>query len=188
MRRTVIGFALTCLLLLGTDACSSNSDNASTDRSSSTTQTTAAPATTTTMSNSASSTHCATTQLKGGLGDSQSGAGQRYTVLVLTNTGNRACDLRGFPGVSLVDANGKQIGEPAAREGSEGPTVSLPPGASASAILRTSAAGMGAPCEPTSAQIRVYPPDNTASLIVASAYSACGGFRVTTLVAGTAGN
>ena len=114
------------------------------------------------MSNSASSTHCATTQLKGGLGDSQSGAGQRYTVLVLTNTGNRACDLRGFPGVSLVDANGKQIGEPAAREGSEGPTVSLPPGASASAILRTSAAGMGAACEPTSTQIRVYPPDNTA--------------------------
>ena len=188
MRRTIFGFTLSCIFLLGAAACGSSSDSAATDRSSTTTSSTVVPSTTTTARNPASTTHCSTAQLKGTLSDSQAGAGQRYTVLVLTNTGTRACDLRGFPGVSLLDATGKQIGDPASREGSEGPTVSLAPGGSASAILRTSAAGMGAPCEPTSAQIRVYPPDNTASLAVTAAYSACGGFRVTTLVGGNAGN
>ena len=88
----------------------------------------------------------------------------------------------------MLDATGKQIGQPASRQGAEGPKVSLAPSGSASAILRTSAAGMGVACEPTSTQIRVYPPDNTASITVTAAYSACGGFRVSTLVGGTAGN
>jgi hypothetical protein len=135
-----------------------------------------------------STTHCATGQLKGSLGETQSGAGQRYTALVLTNTGTKECDLRGFAGVSLVDASGKQIGQPASREGSEGARVMIQPGGTASATLHTSAAGMGAQCDATSTKLRVYPPDNTESLMIAAAYIACGGFRVTTLVAGSAGN
>ena len=175
-------------LVLGGVACSSDSkdDAASTDAS--TTTTTASTTTTVPATNPVSSTHCPTEQLRGALGESQSGAGQRYTVMVLTNTGTRACDLRGFPGVSLLDAAGKQIGQPATREGPEGQTVTLPPGGSVSTTLHTSAPGLGAPCDPASAQIRVYPPDNTASLMIASSYTACGGFRVSTLVTGTAGN
>jgi len=189
MRNVTAGLSIAVLLILGAAACSSGSDNASSSKNSTTTSagsnsTTTAPKTTTTLS----STHCATGQLKGSLGETQSGAGQRYTTLVLTNTGSKECDLRGFPGVSLVDATGKQIGQPASREGSEGATVIIQPGGTASATLHTSAAGMGAQCDSTSAQLRVYPPDNTESLMIAAAYSACGGFRVTTLVSGSAGN
>ena len=189
MRNVLAGITLAVVLTAGIGACSSGKDNASSSKDTSTTASTAATTTTVpATSPTTSSTHCSTDQLKGGLGETQSGAGQRYTIVVLTNTGTKACDLRGFPGVSLLDANGKQIGEPASREGSEGATISIAPGASASTTLHTSAAGLGAQCDPTSAQLRVYPPDNTASLTITAAYSACGGFRVSTLVAGTAGN
>jgi ABC-type transport system substrate-binding protein len=189
MRNMTAGLSIAVLLILGAAACGSGSDNASSSKDSTSTtagsnSTTTTPKTTSTLS----STHCTTGQLKGSLGETQSGAGQRYTALVLTNTGSTECDLRGFPGVSLVDASGKQIGQPASREGAEGATVMIQPGGTASATLHTSAAGMGAQCDATSAQLRVYPPDNTESLMIAAAYSACGGFQVTTLVAGSAGN
>lgn len=173
------------LFTLGIAACGSSSTN----DSNSTTTTTPTPTTVAPSSSTAkSSNHCSTDQLKASLGDTQSGAGQRYTVFLLTNTGTKACELRGFPGVSLLDASGKEIGQPAAREGAEGPGLSIAPGASVSATLHTSAPGMGAACEPTSTQMRVYPPDNTTALTFAATYSACGGFRVSTLVAGNAGN
>lgn len=188
MRTFATGIAVCALLIFGATACSSGSTNASSSKDSTTTSNASASTTSPSTSSTVPSTHCATDQLKGSLGDSQSGAGQRYTVLILTNIGTKACDLRGFPGVSLVDASGKQIGQPATREGNEGATISVQPGQSFSATLHTSAAGMGSACEPTSTQLRVYPPDNTASLMINAAYSACGGFQVTTLVAGTAGN
>jgi len=90
--------------------------------------------------------------------------------------------------VALLDSAGKQLGQPATREGSEGSLVTLAPGGTASTTLRTSAQGTGAACEPTSTQLRVFPPDNTAALTFSAAYVACGGFRVSTLVAGSAGN
>ena len=188
MRKILAGISLSALLVLSAAACSSGSNNASSSKDTTTTAKSSASTAAPSPSSTVSSTHCTTDQLKGSLGDTQSGAGQRYTALVLTNTGTKACDLRGFPGVSLVDANGKQIGQPASREGTEGATVMIQPGGTASATLHTSAAGMGAQCDPTSVQIRVYPPDNTASLTITAAYSACGGFQVTTLVSGTAGN
>jgi hypothetical protein len=189
MRNVAASLSFAVLVLLGATACSSGSDNGSSSKDSTTTtagsnSTTTAPKTTTTLS----STHCTTGQLKGSLGETQAGAGQRYTTLVLTNTGSKECDLRGFPGVSLVDASGKQIGQPASREGTEGATVMIKPGGTASATLHTSAAGMGAQCDATSTQLRIFPPDNTESLMITAAYSACGGFRVTTLVSGSAGN
>jgi hypothetical protein len=187
-RRAVL--ALAAALCFGLASCGSNSSSSSS--SSSSTSTTAAKGSSTTSAPTTSAhksgSHCSTDQLKASLGETQSGAGQRYTVLILTNTGTKTCELRGFPGVSLLDAAGKQLGEPASREGSEGPTVSIAPGASASTTLHTSAQGLGAACEPTSTQLRVYPPDNTAALNFPAAYSACGGFRVSTLVAGTSGN
>ena len=188
MRKILAGISLSALLVLGAAACSSGSNNASSSKDTTTTAKSSASTTAPAPSSTVSSTHCSTDQLKGSLGETQSGAGQRYTALVLTNTGTKACELRGFPGVSLDDASGKQIGQPASREGAEGATVMIQPGGSASATLHTSAAGMGAQCDATSAQLRVYPPDNKASLTFTAAYSACGGFQVTTLVSGTAGN
>jgi hypothetical protein len=107
---------------------------------------------------------------------------------VLTNTGNRTCELRGFPGVSVLDASGNQIGQPASREGSEGATVSIAPGKTASATLHTTNQGVGgSSCSAQSSKMKVFPPDDTVALTFAAGYTVCGGFQVSTLVAGSAG-
>lgn len=180
---TIASLTLGAALLLG--ACGSSTGSTASDTSS-TTATTSAPATTTTSA-AAASDHCRSEDLRGSLGPTDAGAGQRYTVLVLTNTGTRTCRLRGFPGVSLLDASGSQLGEAAGREGPAGPSISLAPGEEASAVLHTSSAGIGGACTPTSTRIRVYPPDTTIPLDIPAAYTACGTFQVSTLVAGGEG-
>jgi ABC-type transport system substrate-binding protein len=194
MRRSLLLPLLAAGLVLGAAACSSD------DESSSTTTTTAAETTTTTEASGTTSTGgdttsttdaaptpCTADTLSGELGPPNSGAGQVYNPLVLRNTGTSECVMRGFPGVSLLDAGGSQIGEPATREGSEGASVTLTPGAAASVTLHTANEGLGAPCDPTSAEIRVFPPDQTEALTFSAAYTACGGFTVSTLVAGEDG-
>lgn len=186
-RRTLFAVAVAVSAALAA-ACSSGSS------SSTTTSTTTAPSASSTSSTAtpstkapASSTHCRSENIRGSLGQTESGAGQRYVALVLTNTGTTTCELRGFPGVSLLDRSGNQIGAAAGREGAEGPTVSIAPGGTASTTLHTNAAGTGGSCTASSAKIRVYPPDNTVAVDFAASYSACGQFNVTTLVAGDGG-
>ena len=106
---------------------------------------------------------------------------------MVKNTSTTTCEVRGFPGVSLLDGSGNQIGEPATREGNEGAAVILKPGESASATLHTTNEGMGATCTAPAAQIKVFPPNQTQALTFSAAYTACGGFSVTTMVAGTNG-
>ena len=173
--------ALATLLVLGASACNGGKKDANSSTSTSTTSSTVA--TTTTRATTADA-HCATTQLKATLGQPDAGAGQVRTPLVLTNTGSAACDLRGFPGVSLLDASGKQMGQPAGREGSEGTTVVLKPGGSATATLHTNS-GIAGNCTGPSVALRIYPPDNTQAIELPTQYTACGTFMVTTLVAGT---
>ena len=95
--------------------------------------------------------------------------------------------MRGFPGVSVLDGSGNQIGQPATREGSEGTDVVLQAGGVASAMLHTTNVGIGPSCDPTSAQMKVFPPDQTAALTFSAEYTVCGGFTVTTLVPGDQG-
>lgn len=170
------------LLALLAAACGGSSASTATSTTTSTT-----PVTSTSPPATTASTHCRSEVLTATLGPADAGAGQRYNALILTNTGTTTCELRGFPGVSLLDAAGTQIGTPASREGAEGATVSIPPGGRASATLHTNSAGVGATCTAASAKIRVYPPDNTVAVLAAASYSACGTFSVTTLVAGDAG-
>lgn len=174
------------LLLLAT-ACGSSSSSSKDSTTTSSVSTTTSSSPITVAPATIPDTRCRSENLRGSLGQTESGAGQRYTVLVLANAGTTTCDLRGFPGVSLVDASGTQLGAPATREGAEGSKVSLPPGGRASATLHTSAPGMGATCTPTSTRIRVFPPDDTSSLEFAAQYSACAGFNVTTIVSGDGG-
>ena len=171
----------TVLLVLGAAACNGGKKDANSSTSTSTTSSTVA--TTTTRATTADA-HCATTQLKASLGQPDSGAGQVRTALTLTHTGSAACDLRGFPGVSLLDGSGKQMGQPAGREGSEGATVVLKAGGSATATLHTNS-GIAGNCTGPSVALRIYPPDNTQAIDLPTQYTACGTFMVTTLVAGT---
>jgi hypothetical protein len=191
MRRSVL-VPLSVAALLAVAGCSSSGDDASGDSSTTTsTSTTEAPTSSTTAGSSSTTSAgtqtCTTGQLEARLGPSDAGAGQVYAPLVLRNTGTAACQVKGFPGVSLLDASGSQIGQPATREGAEGGTVVLLPGGAASATLHTTNEGIGGPCDPASSQIKVFPPDQTESITFSASYTACGGFSVSTLVEGDTG-
>lgn len=100
-----------------------------------------------------------------------------YPNLVLTNTGDVTCTVEGYPGVSLIDADGDQIGAAATREETDTPVaISLKPGDSAYSELQITNADMfdEETCNPTAATaLRVYPPDQTDSLTVNASYMGC---------------
>ena len=80
---------------------------------------------------------CADDALKVEVTYVDAGAGSTEYSIVFTNTGSGSCELRGAPGVSVVNASGVQIGEAAARQGDENPpTLTLQPGTSVSAPLQ----------------------------------------------------
>ncbi|MBM9510418.1 DUF4232 domain-containing protein [Actinacidiphila acididurans] len=130
---------------------------------------------------------CQTSQLSAHLGGSDAGAGNLYRYLVITNTSGTACHVTGFPGLSMLDAQGKQIGAPATRDHNSYASVVLRPGASASDTIHT--INHQGTCLPTSTSLRVYPPDNRASLVIPGKVTNCDNlFSVTPFVAGTTGN
>ncbi|MFI0941646.1 DUF4232 domain-containing protein [Streptomyces sp. NPDC021020] len=130
---------------------------------------------------------CATSQLTASLGGGDGAAGSVYRYLVLTNHSATTCHLTGYPGVSVLDASGKQIGAPADRQPSRYSPVVLKPGASASDTIRT-VNHMGG-CLPTSAKVRIYPPGNTASLVIPGELTICDKtFTITPMVAGKNGS
>lgn len=102
-------------------------------------------------------------------------AGSVYRQLIFTNMGDRECEITGYPGVSYVDAAGNQVGAPADREPAESAEVILVPGESAVApVKQTNAQNYGTGCQVTdTVGLRVYPPNDTASLIVDQAGTAC---------------
>ncbi|WP_052397488.1 DUF4232 domain-containing protein [Streptomyces sp. NRRL F-5123] len=130
---------------------------------------------------------CATSQLTASLGGGDAGAGHLYRYLVLTNHSATACHLTGYPGVSVLDASGKQIGTPADRQPSRYSPVVLKPGGSASDTVHT-INRMGT-CLPTSAKVRIYPPGNTASLVIPGELTICDKvFTITPMAAGKDGS
>lgn len=122
---------------------------------------------------------CATSALKGSLGPEQGAAGSVYAPLVLTNVGPRACELRGFPGVSYVAGDdGHQVGPAAVMEGARGAEVVLKPGTAAAAQLRLVNVANFDPavCRPTPVRgLRVYPPGDAASLYIQHPGTGCAG-------------
>ena len=89
--------------------------------------------------------------------------------------------MRGFPGVSSVDAAGRQIGSPALWEPGTVRTIVLAPRGSASATYGQAQAlnFPRARCHPVSARgLRVYPPNETHSRLLASKHLACSSTRV----------
>ena len=111
------------------------------------------------------------------LGQSDGAAGTIFYPIVFTNSGPVRCTLRGYPGVSSVDARGNQIGAPAERE----PpipikTVVLARRGSATAIYgqRQALNFPRSTCRPVTALgLRVYPPNETRSRILALKHLVC---------------
>ncbi|GAA1337648.1 DUF4232 domain-containing protein [Arthrobacter roseus] len=117
------------------------------------------------------------------------GAGAASGVLrelVLTNTGSKNCVLHGWAGVSFV-ANGDQVGAAAERASEKAPVANeLKPGASAAAELMETRAGKYTECEQVkTTAIRVYPPENTSSLLVPFESTGCANADIKLLTIGT---
>ena len=135
------------------------------------------PATTTpTSSAPAGPAGCATSALtlKRGLGQGTAGALDQN--FVFTNVGSVTCTLYGYPGVSVAGPSG-QIGQPASRESSPGPSlVTLAPGRKANFTVTFVDAGnfTSSKCGLTNAStLVVYPPNQTAPVSIPFAIQAC---------------
>ncbi|MFI9075451.1 DUF4232 domain-containing protein [Streptomyces sioyaensis] len=124
------------------------------------------------------------------LGPADIGAGNIHYSLIFTNKGKKACSLRGFPGVSLINRDGSAVGKPATRAGGSGGVVRLQPGQSAHAVLHTLNEGVSdTPCWGKSQIVYVYPPGSKESMTTGSGgLRVCGGrFDVTAVQPGALG-
>lgn len=182
-------FALASLALVAS-ACSSSHHHSSLPAPSSTSSTTPAPSTTTAPSTSTTSVApttspntvasgpkpCQAAQLSGSLGQPSGTAGAVYYQLILRNVGSAPCSMEGYPGVSFVAGpDNSQVGASAQRLPGTVALILVTPGGEAEARLEVSvASNFGSGCGLTTIDgLRVYPPNQTASLIVAHRDQAC---------------
>jgi Protein of unknown function (DUF4232) len=105
-------------------------------------------------------------------------AGTIYYPLEFTNLSGHTCYLFGYPGVSVLDGNGNQLGSPADWGSLAGARiVNLAPGATAHTMLgyHDVAVSTEPGCAPvkSSAYLRVYPPDQRSSTDAAFPVDAC---------------
>jgi hypothetical protein len=123
---------------------------------------------------------CTTSQLELAAAPVGGAAGSVHVDVVLTNAGEDPCTLAGYAGVSFVDATGAMIGSPALRDATvPGTGQVVAPGESVTAGLRVSQAGNHPTCDArTATGLRVYPPENTESVVVPFPVEACGDPRI----------
>ncbi|GAA1771779.1 DUF4232 domain-containing protein [Kocuria aegyptia] len=123
---------------------------------------------------------CTTSQLEVAAAPVGGAAGSVHVDVVLTNAGGDPCMLAGYAGVSFVDVAGTMIGSPALRDATvPGTGQVVAPGQSVTAGLRMSQAGNHPACDArTAAGLRVYPPENTESVVIPFPVEACGDPRV----------
>ncbi len=115
----------------------------------------------------ASSTRCHTSELRASIGRPSPGAGQRNFPIVLTNTADRTCTVRGYPGAAFVDASGKQLGPDPKRSPDTPETVTLAPGRSAWAGLTFASPEISGARTATPEALLVTAPDERDALKVA---------------------
>jgi hypothetical protein len=108
-------------------------------------------------------------------------AGSTYYPVDFINVSDTPCGMYGFPGMSLVTANGgsgRQIGAAAQRNPAFGDlAIRLNAGGVAHAWLQVAQAGNypAASCQPVTAHwLKVYPPGDFAAVYVAQSVPACG--------------
>ena len=111
-------------------------------------------------------------------GTGNGAAGTLYETLVIKNTSMSDCVTGGYPGISLDNSMGTQLGMAAGRMGGSGSQVTLAPGASATDIFSYGDAAVSTEmgCNPApGADIRVYLPNATGSALVPFDHDGCTG-------------
>lgn len=125
---------------------------------------------TVTATPTAQNSRCHTTMLAASFANPDAGAGQRSVDLVLRNTGSQTCDLFGYPGMQLLDSDGRAVPTTIQRTADPLPKlVTLAPGAQVVSTLAwtvINSGGEGNPCEPTADHAQVTPPDEQTQLVV----------------------
>ncbi|MEU3842909.1 DUF4232 domain-containing protein [Streptomyces sp. NPDC028635] len=116
---------------------------------------------------------CSASNLYLSLGRQDHGAGQLYWPIRFTNTGTGSCALRGYPGVSVLSVDHRQIGPAATRTGQSFATVTLRPAQTASAVIHTTNGPIGGPCRPAGTYLRVYPPGSHQAFLVPASLRVC---------------
>jgi hypothetical protein len=103
-------------------------------------------------------------------------AGSSYVTYYLQNHGPSTCSMAGYPGFSLLFANGSIIQRPATRNGTAYTPVRLQPGQRAHFVVRTvdgSIPGTGCSTSWKTAEVQAYPPNQTTPIRQPSAIAAC---------------
>ncbi|MEU8969025.1 DUF4232 domain-containing protein [Streptomyces monashensis] len=118
---------------------------------------------------------CAASDLYLSMGRKEGAAGSLYWPVQFTNTSTSSCALRGYPGVSVLDTAHHQLGAAAGRSGTAYRTVTLTPGHSASAVLRTTNGPVGGPCLRTGAYLRIYAPASRTPVLIPASWTTCSG-------------
>ncbi|WP_260610737.1 DUF4232 domain-containing protein [Streptomyces sp. WAC06614] len=121
---------------------------------------------------------CRLVDLDVAVGEPDGSAGSLHYPILFTNTTGRTCVLRGYPGVSVVDARHRQIGTSAIRTGESVETVSVFPSETVTAPLRTNSPGVVSRCRPVSAYVKVYPPNSYRAEEIPYHLRVCGAFEI----------
>jgi membrane-bound inhibitor of C-type lysozyme len=129
---------------------------------------------------------CKGPQLKLAAEDGDAGAGNRVRNFSLQNIGSQACSLTGYPGMTLLDGQGRPLTAIRAdqspgsyfRQGQAPTPVTLAPQAKAWFELAWSVVpneAMGEKTCPSAATLRATAPGDTAVIPLAFAFQPCGG-------------
>lgn len=120
---------------------------------------------------------CATDRLRLSQGKVEGAAGSTYVTYFLQNVGSETCVLDGHPGFALLRANGSVIQHPADRGGPAPTPVRVAPGKKARFVVRSSDPGTVPEGQCSygwkTAQVQVYPPDQTTAIRQPSDIQAC---------------
>ncbi|MGP3983263.1 DUF4232 domain-containing protein [Streptomyces sp. KR80] len=107
------------------------------------------------------------------MGTKEGAAGSVYWPIHITNTSTSGCALRGYPGVSVLNAAHQQIGSAATRTSRPYGTVGVAPGKTVTAVVRTTNGPVGGPCRPTGTYLRVYPPASYKAELIPAPMRVC---------------
>ena len=175
-------------------SCSSSPSGSPSTTTSSSTTTTAAHSTTSTTQSGPG--NCTTAELSVTLGLNSGAAGTIGQVLLFENRSTLTCLLHGFPGVAGLDNVGNQIAQatrvvnevPFTGSTASLPTVTLAPGATASALVLTSDVPRGGATSCVSySGLLVTPPNALQSVQLTVSLPGCDGLRVGPAYSGTTG-